>query len=188
MQTCPKCGYTRRPTDEAPDYECPSCGIIYARYDPERAEQLEAQRAALRAKAAKRAEAAETRVEEDDDEVLTKLAPAPVRARRKAVNAIELGTFVKHLRDASHYPTFRDLVRVLTILGYGLAALVGIGTVVSQLGGFSLRILLGGFFLTVALIVITRVNKEISLMIADTADAALYIANEARERSAGGTR
>ena len=57
MQTCPKCGYVRQPTDTAPDYECPSCGIIYARYDPARAEQLEAQRAALRAKAAKRVEA-----------------------------------------------------------------------------------------------------------------------------------
>lgn len=31
--TCPKCSHTRQPTDTAPDYECPSCGIIYAKFD-----------------------------------------------------------------------------------------------------------------------------------------------------------
>lgn len=29
---CPKCGHKRRPTDTAPDYECPRCGIVYAKY------------------------------------------------------------------------------------------------------------------------------------------------------------
>lgn len=31
--TCPKCSYTRKPTDTAPDYACPSCGIVFAKYD-----------------------------------------------------------------------------------------------------------------------------------------------------------
>lgn len=31
---CPKCRYTRQPTDTAPDYACPSCGIVYAKFDP----------------------------------------------------------------------------------------------------------------------------------------------------------
>lgn len=30
---CPKCSYARKSTDAAPDYECPSCGIVYAKYD-----------------------------------------------------------------------------------------------------------------------------------------------------------
>ncbi len=29
---CPKCGHKRRPTDIVPDYECPRCGIVYAKY------------------------------------------------------------------------------------------------------------------------------------------------------------
>lgn len=33
LTTCPKCSYTRKPTDRAPDYECPSCGIVFAKYD-----------------------------------------------------------------------------------------------------------------------------------------------------------
>ena len=32
MQTCPKCRYVRKPTDTAPDWQCPSCGIAYAKF------------------------------------------------------------------------------------------------------------------------------------------------------------
>ncbi len=32
MQTCPKCGYVRKPTDTAPEWECPSCRIAYAKF------------------------------------------------------------------------------------------------------------------------------------------------------------
>jgi len=28
---CPKCGYTRKPGDRAPDWECPKCGVVYAK-------------------------------------------------------------------------------------------------------------------------------------------------------------
>lgn len=31
MKTCPKCRYTRQPGDTAPDYECPRCGVVYAK-------------------------------------------------------------------------------------------------------------------------------------------------------------
>lgn len=30
---CQKCGYVRQPTDTAPDYECPSCGVVYAKFE-----------------------------------------------------------------------------------------------------------------------------------------------------------
>ena len=31
--TCPKCNYTRKPTDAADAGTCPSCGLIFAKYD-----------------------------------------------------------------------------------------------------------------------------------------------------------
>jgi hypothetical protein len=35
MQTCPKCGYTRQPADfSKPEWACPACGIVYAKYRP----------------------------------------------------------------------------------------------------------------------------------------------------------
>jgi uncharacterized protein YbjQ (UPF0145 family) len=30
---CPKCNYTRQASDTVPAYACPSCGIIYAKFD-----------------------------------------------------------------------------------------------------------------------------------------------------------
>ena len=26
---CPKCGYIRKPDDDAPDYQCPQCEVVY---------------------------------------------------------------------------------------------------------------------------------------------------------------
>ena len=40
--TCPKCEYTRTARDTAPGYECPRCGVIYAKAKP----RLQGQRAA----------------------------------------------------------------------------------------------------------------------------------------------
>lgn len=39
---CKKCGYTRKPHDAAPDYECPSCGAVYAKVEARLAQQREA--------------------------------------------------------------------------------------------------------------------------------------------------
>lgn len=32
MKACPKCAYVRQPEDQGPDYECPSCGVVYQKY------------------------------------------------------------------------------------------------------------------------------------------------------------
>ncbi len=37
MTACPKCGYVRKPSDTAPDWQCPSCGIAYAKLHAARA-------------------------------------------------------------------------------------------------------------------------------------------------------
>lgn len=29
--TCPKCGYTRAESDQAPEWQCPACGVAYAK-------------------------------------------------------------------------------------------------------------------------------------------------------------
>jgi uncharacterized protein YbjQ (UPF0145 family) len=34
MKICPKCQYARQASDSAPEYECPQCGVIYAKFDP----------------------------------------------------------------------------------------------------------------------------------------------------------
>ncbi len=32
VHACPKCGYVRKPADTAPDWQCPGCGIVYAKF------------------------------------------------------------------------------------------------------------------------------------------------------------
>ena len=32
-KVCKKCGYERQPSDQAPDYECPRCGAVYAKVE-----------------------------------------------------------------------------------------------------------------------------------------------------------
>lgn len=48
-KSCVKCGYVRQPVDPAPDYECPRCGVVYAKAEAamraqERARDIEARR------------------------------------------------------------------------------------------------------------------------------------------------
>ena len=31
MQTCPKCHHVRKPHETAPDWQCPACGVAYAK-------------------------------------------------------------------------------------------------------------------------------------------------------------
>ena len=31
MQTCPKCHHVRKPNETAPDWQCPACGVAYAK-------------------------------------------------------------------------------------------------------------------------------------------------------------
>lgn len=69
---CPKCQYVRVSTDSAPDYECPKCGIIYAKFDPSVSER----QAVLRAKIAPR------RVER---KVEPMVAPAPAAAASDSI-------------------------------------------------------------------------------------------------------
>lgn len=56
MKTCIKCGYTRKPEDDAPEWQCPSCEVAYAK--AEKAIELEKQKADLLAKQQAEEEAA----------------------------------------------------------------------------------------------------------------------------------
>ena len=60
LKDCPKFGYTRQDSDTAPEYECPACGVVYAKYVALQAAQrraaVEAEEVAHEAERKKRAE------------------------------------------------------------------------------------------------------------------------------------
>jgi hypothetical protein len=57
---CPKCSYIRKPTDEAPAWQCPKCGIAIAKY-------IELQKEAALRKAAQREQRAQPVVKRESE-------------------------------------------------------------------------------------------------------------------------
>lgn len=46
MKTCPKCSYTRMAADaKVPDWQCPKCGIAYAKFETQQVEEWAAKKA-----------------------------------------------------------------------------------------------------------------------------------------------
>ena len=81
---CPKCQYLRTVSDLGPSYECPKCGIVYAKFDP----AVEERDAALRLKLAGRKQhptvSTEQTLKPDDAEASQVGAIAKFRAFVKA--------------------------------------------------------------------------------------------------------
>jgi len=83
--------------------------------------------------------------------------------------------FIDRLRAHSQYPTFRQVVGLFSVIGYVLAAIVGIGAVVSGFSG-SLAAAVGGIVFACLIVIFARFAKEASLMLADLSDAMVRMA------------
>ena len=83
--------------------------------------------------------------------------------------------FIDRLRADSQYPTFRQVVGLFSVIGYVLAAIVGIGAVVSGFSG-SLAAAVGGIVFACLIVIFARFAKEASLMLADLSDAMVRMA------------
>lgn len=90
------------------------------------------------------------------------------------LKTVDTGVFAKELKRKSLYPTFRTIVS-LNFIFCCLVGMVLIGASLVALDrslGSGLLLLCGGFFV----IILGKVLQELSLMLADAADAAVYIA------------
>ena len=77
--------------------------------------------------------------------------------------------YLEAIRNNSCYPTFRGFVGFFTLIGYLIAAVIAIGSIFSgQIGA----ILIGCAVATITALLF-RVAKEMSLMLADIADATI---------------
>ena len=94
---------------------------------------------------------------------------------------------MKQIRANTAYPTYRGTITVITILGYLLAALHGLGAVASglmvgggggkELGDLSwiagLGIITGGLIISALIFVGARFWKEAALIVADIGDSTI---------------
>lgn len=109
MTTCPKCGYTRKPADAAPDYQCPSCGIIYAKYDP--AVDVRRQELAERQRLANERQAARNREQQEREELAQQ-----ERQRQDAAKAAERSRLDNLCLTTTHTVPGREVDWVIEVI------------------------------------------------------------------------
>lgn len=159
IRNCLKCGHSNQQATGDELEACPSCGAIYSRVEAAWGTRPAAPRAPQVAE-----------------------APRPVPVTREEAE-VSIDTFAVRLRQTSLYPTFRNLVQVFYWALVLLAALFFLGAVIgvwkaegtAAVGTFFFGITAGLFFLIVA-----KVSREMSLMLADLSDAAVRIASKTR--------
>jgi hypothetical protein len=86
--------------------------------------------------------------------------------------------FIDKLRANSHYPTLREVIKILTFIGYVVWGLGGtIGALLALAKG---QIAVGAGMATfcIFMVVMTKVFKEATLMVADLCDAAVVTAEK----------
>ena len=108
--------------------------------------------------------------------------PAQPTARRpqsRTEKELDVADFAEKMRSASLYPTFRSLVKLISLFWMALAVGAAIVAVVVLFKGNGIgRItgVLGGVFSCLFCILVARLPSEMSLMLADLSDAAVRIA------------
>jgi len=162
-KTCLKCGHPNPTASGDPLEACPSCGAIYSRVEAAWG---------VRPNGANAGAAATTPAH-----------AAPAAPVAPPAEADTVGEFAVWMRLESLYPTFRSLVQLVYWLFVVLAvvcfagALVGAwnGAGASRVGTF-----FGGLVLGLLFLIVAKVSREMSLMLADLADAAVRIASKVR--------
>lgn len=158
IKTCQKCGHQNTAATGAQLEACPGCNAIYSRVD---AAILAGQLTPFSPQKAQAAVAAKVQQE-----------AKPAKRERNSGQP-----FIETLRAGSHYPNFRAIIGIFALLGYVLAAICAIGAAMS---GSSAMVTGGGIVLAAFIVVVSKVLKEASLMLADLSDAAVVIAEDSR--------
>lgn len=158
---CLKCGHVAN-YDAAPPQACPSCGAIYTKV-----EEALRQRQEVRTQPSREATS-------EFRNTVTDQPSAARMTRPQGGGGADVHAFAQRMRDESLYPAWRKIVGVSTIFCYVIAALILLVAIISSKGSF-LGVLVGAGSAAV-IVIIAKVGKELSLMVADLSDAAVRMA------------
>lgn len=174
IKVCLKCKH-KTPYEGTEPIACGACGAVYRKVEeammravPAAAGPSPAPNQAQGPSSTRSASAAPTRA-----------TAAPQAAARTTITPLQIDTsiaeFVEIMRAESLYPTWRVLVKWFTWLGYAIAAILlvsGVFTMLSGSPGAGGGLVAGAFVVAI----VARVWREMSLMVADLADAAVRTA------------
>ena len=148
--TCPKCRKLNSQPTGAPDEACPHCGVIYSKARP----------------------SAHRPPPPPPQQVGQHTTP-----NRTSHSGLELD-FLTRLRSDSAYPAFRAVIGLATLFGYILAVLSVVGGLIAAWKGAGLGTAIGAVVIGAVLYIVTRVFKEMWLMLADLTDATIRVARD----------
>lgn len=178
QRKCLKCDHVHAEATGDELEACPQCGAIYTRVEAVLQARAAEQAAVLRPKATSGYAAAAALAAAERRHSTTFSASFD--------NEFNVHAFAETLRSESLYPTFRNLVQLIYWIFVVLAIVAAIGTVVVVLKGDGASRLIGGLtglFMTLFSLVLGKLSREMSLMLADLSDAAVRIAAQ-QERQA----
>lgn len=177
VKVCLKCKH-KTPYEGAEPIACEACGAVYRKVEeammkagPAAASPSPTPSQGQRSSSTRSASAAPTSS--------TTTTAAPQVAPRTNITPLQIDTsvadFVEIMRAESLYPTWRELVKWFTWLGYAIASILLVSGVFTMLSGSPGA---GGGLVAGAIVVaiVARVWREMSLMVADLADAAVRTA------------
>jgi hypothetical protein len=85
--------------------------------------------------------------------------------------------YIDTLRSNTAYPTYRGIIGIIALLGYILAGISALGSLISGLGGMrnsffgGLGILIFGFIFAALIFFLARFWKEAALILVDIGDS-----------------
>lgn len=160
---CLRCEYVRQPTDTAPEYECPSCGVIYAKF--------EASRGIVSGPSSPSTHASSSTPNGD---VVTHPPVHHPQRRNVRQSFVERDNFVDELRENSLYPAFRTVTKFGAFFGYFIAGLLVLSAITAVFKSAGWQAVLGLLAAGAVIAVTAKVFAEASNMAADAADALVH--------------
>lgn len=126
---CPKCGYERQPMDDAPDWQCPSCKVAYAKV-------LQAQNMASKPiEACAHDQVRPATMNQDDvdrnEEERQEMLWLAAKGQKMLIYSIVLNFLLRGIEQGFALP---NVVSLILLSGIGIYALIGVVKVCSGLG------------------------------------------------------
>ena len=173
VKVCLKCKHKTSYEGTEP-IACEACGAIYRKVE-EAMRTAAAAGAAAPSRAAPSAQAPAQASPPVTPPPEAFKASQPIPSQLPHQHETPLAQFVEIMRAESLYPTWRGLVKWFTWFGYAIALLLLVTGAYSFKSG-SAGIAFGFFAAAVVVAILARVWRELSLMVADLADAAVRTA------------
>ncbi len=156
---CPKCGYERQPSDDAPEWQCPACKVAYAKVL-----QLQAQAAAAVPVAQSRSTQS-VAPPDDGDDALQERHWLVARGQKMVIYSILLNILLRAVDKSLALPALVAGVLFVCIAVYAIAGVVKICSGLGKTQNQKILFMVMSFVPLINLISLVYLNAKASRML-----------------------